>query len=162
MGDFLRAAVAMNDSHIDDHESTWASEYFSTDQLRDLAKYLHVCGFKAGRIILQEGDRESHMCMIAKGKVRIVKETDKGEPCVIATLDSGKAFGELSIIDGQPRSASVIADDDTTLFVLTKAAFDRLRVVNPSLAVAFYHKLATTISQRLRLADEKLVEYLNA
>ena len=100
------------------------------------------------------------MCFIADGLVRIAKGDSKKNIKTICEIGAGRTFGEMSIIDGLPRSASAAAAEETTALILTKENFERILVDNPKLGVSLYSRLAQMMSHRLRISDWMLVEYL--
>jgi CRP/FNR family cyclic AMP-dependent transcriptional regulator len=101
--------------------------------------------FPEGHYIVQQGKVGSGLLVIVTGSVRVVRGDD-----VLAKLGPGEFFGELSVLDQSPRSASVIADEATTCLGI--ASWDLLRLLEeqPKLALALLRALAT----RLRRADE--------
>lgn len=95
--------------------------------------------YPSGSVVICEGEVGGCLGIIVKGTV----EVRKGDR-VIAELTAGNFFGELSLIDGEPRSADVVAIDDVTLLTLTAAEFNALlsdpyfsRAVISSLAKRF-------------------------
>ncbi len=97
--------------------------------------------------IFREGDVGRQFFAIRKGKVKIKREKSG---IVLATLGPGEVFGEMAVLDNQPRSASAIAASDTELF-----AFDGHRLLDdfPHLSVKLLRYLARELSRRLREAD---------
>jgi CRP-like cAMP-binding protein len=75
-------------------------------------------------------------------------------------IGPGKTFGEMSLIDGEPRSASAIALDDSKVLVLTEENFHRLVYQYPHLGAMVLLKLAQLMSQRLRQTSDLLVDFL--
>jgi CRP-like cAMP-binding protein len=92
--------------------------------------------FPRDAVVIREGDPGDSLCIIVKGTV----EVRKGDR-VVAELTAGDFFGELSLIDGEPRSADVIATDDVTLLKLTASNFDPL-LSDPYFARAILRSLA--------------------
>jgi len=90
----------------------------------------------------------------------IVKHDAAEHGKVVATLGPGQTIGEMALLDGQPRSASVVAAEDLVLLVFTRAALEHLVEEKPSLAVKVLWKLARVLSQRLRQTSGALVERL--
>jgi len=115
------------------------------ESLEMLAAAAVEIDFPEGRYIVQQGMVGSGLLVIVSGSVRVVRGDD-----VLATLGPGDFFGELSVLDQSPRSASVIAQQPTTCLGI--ASWDLLRVLDeqPSLGLALLRALAT----RLRAADE--------
>jgi CRP-like cAMP-binding protein len=94
-------------------------------------------GFTDGHVIARQGEVGTGFFMIARGGVRVVRGGD-----TIARLGPGDFFGELSVLDGQPRIAQVIADGETVCLAL--ASWDLEAVINeqPSVALALLRGLA--------------------
>lgn len=98
----------------------------------------------AGKVLCREGDSGTEAFIIAEGEADIRL---KGKS--LATLGPGQVVGEMSLIDQAPRSATVTANDDMTLFVLESREFWTLVSDNPLIA----RKLLKNLAQRLREAE---------
>ena len=138
--------------------TSWADE-LSWDQSKILARYMEVHRVEKGKTILREGGDDAHMILIIQGRVGIVKEDNAKVQKAIATLGPGRTFGEMSLIDGEPRSASAVAATDVLLVVLTKNNFVRLSENSPHLALSLVLKISRLMSYRLRQALGKLIDY---
>ncbi len=125
-----------------------------------LANYVQCYEVAAGTIVFKEGDAGSYMCILVSGLMEIFKNDQDGKPHRIVQVTQGKTVGEMSIIDGEPRSATCIAAQASVLLLLTKDNYARLIKERPALAVHILSKLAKLMSQRLRGASGQLVEYL--
>jgi CRP-like cAMP-binding protein len=77
---------------------------------------------------------------------------------VLARVGPGDFFGEMSLFDRSPRSATVQADSDTTLLVLDREALTRLTELSPRAAAAFFHALVQVFIQRLRESGDLVAE----
>lgn len=90
----------------------------NTEHKAYLFKLLEKLEFKKGELIVKEGATDRSIYFIYSGSVRIVKETELGETLELVYLNTGNYFGEFSLIDHEPRSASVEAFDDTVIYRL--------------------------------------------
>lgn len=112
--------------------------------------------FKAGEVVFQEGDVADAAFMILRGSVEIrvrVPGSSRAEDSrLLATLDTGEVFGEMSIIDESPRSASATAVEPTTCL---RFPADEVLALIESHPVATREILRTLVS-RLRAANRKL------
>ncbi len=106
---------------------------------------------EAGETLFREGDAGDEMYLIKSGKIRIVKEMDKGEEKNLAVLEAGAFFGEMSVLDKRPRSASAIAEIDTELIIVDRGVFLRKINENP-----FIKYVISTLTDRLRKTDDML------
>jgi CRP/FNR family transcriptional regulator, cyclic AMP receptor protein len=141
-------------------EGTKWADNLSAKEVETLSRYVHVCTAEAGSLIAQQGRREAYLCLIVEGGVSIMKEGTGQAAKKIGSAGPGRIVGEMSLIDGEPRSASVVADEPTTLVVLTGEGFARLSSEVPRLAVKVLLKISKLISQRLRQTSGALVDYL--
>src|SRR6266571_5238840 len=82
--------------------------------------------FRRGEVIFHKGDPGSSMFLIVEGQVKIVLPSDGGEEALLGVLDKGDFFGELSLIDGHPRSATIVATEATDTIVLHRDEFLRV------------------------------------
>ncbi|MFC2019803.1 cyclic nucleotide-binding domain-containing protein [Chloroflexota bacterium] len=113
--------------------------------------------FKKGDLIFEEGGEGDEMFIVHLGRVGIVK-SDSEEGQSLATLEPGDFFGEMALIDGSPRSASAIAEEDETkLIVLDKPKFTYMVQQVPDFSLAIMAKLCRQIRetniQRVRNQD---------
>jgi len=139
--------------------SQWMPE-LSWRQVENLARYLQGARTVRGGTMIHEGSREAFMCILAEGRVHIIKEDVEGREKLLSVITRGQTFGEMSLFDGEPRSASVKAAEDTTVLVLTRANLHRLMEEAPILGAKILYKLGRLMSQRLRMTSGKLVEHL--
>ncbi len=105
--------------------------------------------FQRGDTIFRHGDIGSSLYFIESGRVKVVVTSDQGEEVLLAVLGPGEVFGELSVFDGMPRSATVIALEDLTTLALERSAFQEYIRREPDIAL---HLLAV-LSRRIRTSD---------
>jgi CRP-like cAMP-binding protein len=91
--------------------------------LEDMVRHLRRRRFRRGEVIFHEGDPADSLHVVASGAVKIVLSSDEGEEAIIATLHPGDFFGELSLLDGSPRSATAVAVDATETLSLPRDTF---------------------------------------
>ncbi len=133
-------------------EETGWTEGFSAREVGALCRYVRAYEVPAGTTIVREGDREGFLCLVAKGRVNVVKGGRQ-----IHSVGPGRTFGEMSLFDGEPRSASVVAEVPSTIVVLNEAGLALIVEGEPRLAVKVLLQVIKLTSQRLRLASGKLV-----
>jgi CRP-like cAMP-binding protein len=124
--------------------------------LRELARFAHSERFQAGEAIVKMGDPGSTLYVVVTGQVNVVRGQPAGDDVVLATLGPGEFFGELSIFDGEKRSATVVAIEETE--TVTLGRFDIVRAVshNPQISLS----LLKSLSARLRETSARLVDAL--
>ena len=121
-------------------------------ELERFAELTRERGYPRGSVILFEDDPGDSLFIVKSGRVKVVLVGEDGREVILGMLGPSEHFGELSLIDSQPRSAHVIAVEDTQLIVLRREDFRRRIEESPTLAWA----LLTALSKRLRRADEQI------
>lgn len=141
-------------------QTSWAND-LDQRQLGLFARYIRVMYADKDVRLFTEGEREHFLTILVDGKIDIVKEDSSGERRVVVTLNRGKTFGELSLLDGGPRSSTAIAREYSTLLILDGDSFDDLEDAHPALAARILRVLARFLSQRLRMTSGRLVDHLH-
>jgi len=141
--------------------STWAKELTEGD-IKGLCRYFKLERHPEGSIIFEEGAAEDSMAIILSGAIEITKRDASPDhrPKCLVRIGPGRAFGELALIEGPPRSATARAIEDVAMLVLTRPSFEALCAKDQPLALKFTLNIARLISFRLRNTSVKLVEYL--
>ena len=138
----------------------WANE-FSYPQVKKLAAYMDAYEIPKETLLFYEGDKNAYLVLIVKGSVHVVKFDSRRKPRRIATLGPGKTIGEMTIIDGEPRSASAVTATDATVMVMTVDHFNRLIGEWPGVAVLLVLKIAKLMSQHLRQTSGRLIDHVS-
>ncbi|MCX7046904.1 MAG: cyclic nucleotide-binding domain-containing protein [Candidatus Sumerlaeota bacterium] len=139
--------------------SSWARD-LAFAQIETLARRMRCLLLRAGDAVFLEGDREAFLCLIIRGQISIRKMNSRRANRLIARIGPGQAFGEMSLIDGSPRSASALAEEDSMVFLLTKEEFNALMQETPQLALKLMLKISRMMSLRLRKTSAELAEHL--
>ena len=108
--------------------------------------------YKRGELIVEQGKVSNALFMILAGKARVLSQDERGREVIIATLDVGDCIGEMSLIDGQPHSATVRSEGQTDMLVLGRDAFVRCLQENMPMADSVMRSLV----HRLRQADKQI------
>ena len=109
----------------------------------------HVRFFNQGDVIFKENDEGAEMFIIIQGLVEIRKSTGSSSSKILTTLQKGDMFGEMAIIEKQPRSATAVAVQPTRVLVLNEKLYDKMLGSNPD----FARKMNRVLSERVRRAD---------
>lgn len=117
-----------------------------------LAARIRTRPYEAGKVVIREGEDGDSVFIIAKGKADVTVGASTGMDRSVATLGPGNYFGEMSLLTGARRSATVRVLEDSELLVVDKAAFREILVANPQVA----ERLSETLSRRqLELEAER-------
>ncbi len=117
--------------------------------VRGFAEFTREQKFAKGAMIVTEGDPGDALFVVRSGEVKVVLIGDDGREVILNVLGIGEHFGELSLIDGRPRSAHVVVTQPVGLLVLRRADFRRQVEQSPQVAWG----LMVELSRRLRQAD---------
>ena len=129
--------------------------FLTDDDLRLLAEKAKRMSFAAGELLLSEGQESAGIYVLRSGRVRVQKRAISPRR-IIATLEPGEVFGEVSFIDNQRVSASVVAIEPTEVDLLGKSEVISLLSSVPGLSSRFYQSLALKLSERLRATTDDL------
>jgi CRP-like cAMP-binding protein len=122
----------------------------SPSQMDDISRRLRPARYRQGEEILHEGDPGKEMFFIESGRVQVTHGRG-ASTLVLAELGAGDLFGEMALLTGNPRSASVTALSDVDLWSMSQGDFDNVVIAYPNLALA----LSRLLSERLRSTDDR-------
>ncbi len=108
-----------------------------------------------GEVIIEEGELGSALYMVERGSVKVVKGEGK-QAEELAVLGKGELFGEMSLIEDVLTSATVMANEDSVLLLITRDKFEKLIEENREIAFKVYKAFCLTLSERLRKTSEEL------
>src|SRR3954447_17241003 len=124
----------------------------SGSELERISRVSVARSFPAGVRVFHEGDHSDACYLVRSGDLRVTREHRDGRAIALATLGPGDIFGELAMLDGQARSASVEALTDAELLALSAADMRRLLAEHPDITV----KLVGALTRRVRETNERI------
>jgi len=132
----------------------------SAQELRLLAKYSREESFSANSLIVAEGEDGDCLFIVVDGAVRISRMVPgAGEEC-LTILTRGEVFGEMALIDEQPRSADARAHTGgCTIFSISRALLEEVLSMDPDAAMQFLNLLCRLLCRRLRAMNDRLVAW---
>jgi CRP-like cAMP-binding protein len=119
-----------------------------SEELAALADIALEKEFSPGEVIFEEGQPAQHLYLLARGKVEVFHRDDSGD-YPIATLGEEECFGEMAILDEEPRSASIKALEPTQVLKIDRESFRELITERPQISFAIFKIL----TKRLRHID---------
>lgn len=132
-------------------EKTRLFAHLDSDGLHQLAARAIMRRYRRGEVVFREGDPGDWLFVVASGRLKVVVSSAQGDEMVLATLASPDTFGELALVDGGARSATVEAVEPTAVLVLTRAAFLDVLSERPALVEGLLGSLGGLIR---RLTDQ--------
>lgn len=132
----------------------------SGNELQTLANFSNVKRYPGGTYLFHEGDPGDEMYVVLEGKVMISKFIPGGGEEALAILERGDFFGEMSLIDGAPRSADAKAfRGPATVVAFDQQTLREVELVDPRASIDFIRLLCQLMCQRLREIDEKVTAW---
>ncbi len=129
--------------------------------LKELGRKFDKHIFSRNENIFSEGDNGSSLMLIASGRVRITQVDNGGNEEALIILDKGDVFGEISLFDDMPRSATAVAHTDVIIYEIERKRFIEFVQSNPSGGSQVLFKLGKLIASRLRNTDVKLKAFFD-
>lgn len=126
----------------------------SDEEIRRLEQRCKWRHFRRGEQVLDRDSESRDIMFVVKGTVRIVNYSSTGREVAYATMTAGDYFGELSALDGQPRSATVVAVDECLLASLSPEVFEEFMLDHAQAAVQVLRRLAAII----RSCDDRIMD----
>lgn len=120
------------------------------EELTQIVHIMQVQRVRGGQRIFREGEAGDAWYVVFDGEVSVTKDRDMGPSEELARLGSQVCFGEMALIDGSPRSASVNAVGEGTLFRFAKKDFDELLSDGNLSAYKLVHEMAKVLCERQR------------
>jgi CRP/FNR family cyclic AMP-dependent transcriptional regulator len=128
--------------------------FLTEDEWRTLSATGRPRRFRARQRLFREGEPGDHVLAIRRGRVKVTVQTRSGRELLLALKEPGDLVGELSVIDGRPRSATAMALDPVEALVVHASAFADFIETHPRIAVQLLRNLAAQI----RAADQRSIE----
>jgi CRP/FNR family transcriptional regulator, cyclic AMP receptor protein len=117
-----------------------------------LARVAEARDFPRDQAVFAVNENPDGLYVVAVGRVKVCLSSSEGKELILATLGPGQFFGEMSLLDDEPRSATVVAQLPTTVYRIRRDDFHRLLETHPSIA----RKLLRELSLRLRRANAQM------
>lgn len=122
-----------------------------------LAPQSWLRSYPEGQVLASEGDPGESLLVLEAGQVKISRFTSSGHEVVLAIVDAPASFGELALIDGAPRSATIVAQSPVVVRVVPRKAFIALIESDPQAAMAVLH----AVTKMVRATNERLADVLS-
>lgn len=133
---------------------------FSLDEIRRLANFMKLYRAEPGVAILREGDPGDYMMLLLDGRVDVLKYDRQKRQKHLGSIAAGQTLGEMSMVDGEPRSASCVTLEPSVYAVLSRDTLARIVNEEPRLGAKLLVQLLEMLTQRLRDSGVTLVDYL--
>lgn len=129
-------------------------------EIQEIIHVVEVEQYQAGDVIFSEGDPGDAWFVLYRGGVEVLKHGHRGESRVVE-IGPADCFGEMSILDGLPRSATIRATEDSVVLRVRRDAFAELLEDDHLVAYKLIHHMAILLAERQRATTSRLSELLN-
>jgi len=136
-------------------------ENLEPSEIMEIIHIVDMEQYQAGDIVFREGDAGDAWFVLYKGAVDVLKHGATGEK-KITELGPQACFGEISILDGSPRSATIRVSEDSVVFRVPREAFAELLDNDHLVAYKLLHHMAILLAERQRTTTLRLSQLLNA
>lgn len=133
----------------------------SGDELSELVRACDQLHYEPGQVLFEQGDASDALFIVSRGELEVVGRSEVGEKVVLAILGQGTVVGEMSLIEGGPRSATVRSVSECDIFRLDRETFFEMRRQNRPVAYKVILGLAATVGERRRQTDARIQEVFN-
>ena len=139
-------------THLDFLRNVSLFESLDQQELEALSDVTFTRTFSKDNVIILAEEEGDTLFILKNGQVKVSIVSEEGREVILSLLGPGSVFGELSLLDGKPRSANVVATEETDLLMLRRADFLQLIYKTPQIATALLAELAT----RMRKTDRQI------
>jgi CRP-like cAMP-binding protein len=129
-------------------------EHVALEDREHLSGLLRERRYSKGEVIFHQGDVGTALFMIRKGEVAIRLSSSEGREVILALLGRGDAFGELALLDGEPRSTDAVAREETQLLSLHQEDFRRFLSERPQVAMGLLAVLSRMVRRVTQLVHD--------
>ena len=129
-------------------------------ELDIVARRLSVQELEPGQMLFKEGDNADFFCLVAQGSLDVIKRGKDGREVTIATLGDGDSVGEMAVVDGMVRSATVRAAFYSIVIMLQRKDFEKILEGYPRIGAKLFKGIARHISVNLRRTSSELTNLM--
>ncbi len=133
---------------------------FDDAELAQILEFTEPTLIPSGQHIVRQGDSGSAMFLLADGSARAILHDDEGSALDVSHFHPGDFFGELALVDSEPRSADVVAISDCMVLIITNSLLRIIAAESPRAAFKLVLAVLELVGKRLRTANRRYVDSL--
>jgi len=131
------------------------------EELKVIAGIVKKKDFKLGDTIFKESEDGQSLYILKKGEVKACKTAPDGELFTLTIMKDGDIFGEMSFLDGRPRSATIVAISDLETYVMEKSDFEKIVDEHPRVIYKLLRNIVFTIHSIVKGMNARYIEMIN-
>jgi CRP-like cAMP-binding protein len=143
------------DALIDSLARVWLFDGLAKDDLVRLSQLAVTRVYKARETIVSKGEPANEFFVLLRGRAKVTAQGSEGGDTAINVMGPGEVFGEIGILDGRPRSATVTTLEECEMAVVDKRAFHGLLAVSPPVAIKLLEVLAGRIRELTTRVEDR-------
>jgi len=136
-------------------------EDFEQPELIYLAKHMKAYRVPKGGTIFLEGDKNSYFSALIEGRICVYKEDSDDAVKLLSVIPPGRIFGEISVIDDLPYSASLVAETEAIILLMSRQSFRQCINDDSTIGLRLLNLVAHLLCARLRSTSGQLVDYID-
>lgn len=133
----------------------------SPEQRETLRTLVERRRYDKGDVVFSQGDEGSELFLVLRGSASVELRQPDGDATRLVSFSAGTVFGELALLTGAPRSATVLADSELACLVLTEVAFQQMVANHPAIAIRVVINLAREVSNSLRRSTRTVQQLMS-
>lgn len=135
--------------------------FLSAGEVGELYSFLELREWQSAEVVIQSGDPCDFVGFLVEGKLAVKMEAIfPGKFILVAVLERGSLVGEISVVEGEKRHATVVATEKSCLLVLPQEKMELLLKQAPSLALKLFQRIIHVLGHRLNMASDRLSRLL--
>jgi uncharacterized membrane protein len=134
---------------------------FNDDELHTLAQQLTVTSRPASSLLFREGDRGGTMYILQSGRVELTVRDKMEQPVTLRFVEPGEVFGEMSLLDNAPRSASALAVTDIDVLVINREALLVVFERHPGVSLRMLEIMSQRLRETTALVQDRILPNVN-
>ena len=155
------AGAAKDKCPVSREELELVFPFLPVEHREKVCSYFECRRIAAETSLISQGDVGDFMGFLVSGKLAVKKETSfAGKYILLAILERGAMFGEISIVENNRRTANVISMEDCCLLILTRTMADRLLAEEPALGILLLKQIVHVVGRRLQKIGDRLASLL--
>jgi sulfate permease, SulP family len=142
-------------SASDQFQDQLKTMFLEPDQTNNFMNYLKCIKEKKGSYIMRQGDPADSMYFVSSGVVTALLDLPDKQIRLIS-MGSGTVFGEMGLYTNAPRTAAIVADEDTVLFELNREQLEKMQKEQPEMATSLHYFIISLLAERIALSNKKV------
>jgi SulP family sulfate permease len=157
----LASEISKTDEKKWDLQTQLKKRFSDSEDVLKTIKYFKKMKINAGDYLIKQGDPAGEMYFLESGQLKVELQLENGETIRLRTMSHGTIVGEVALLRDYPRTASIIAEQSSTVYLITKEALEQMKREEPEIGTSFHFFIATILAERLANQNKALLALLD-